>query len=90
METGSTIVQRLKVYASFPDYAMIIQYAKNCWRIISSLSLDHPLSKAISLDEFYSILAYHLTSMYTTGDLKYIFQVVSGIRHSALSIRSMY
>ncbi|XP_037035426.1 uncharacterized protein LOC119073795 [Bradysia coprophila] len=76
METGSTIVQRLKVYSSFPDYAMIIQYAKNCWGIISSLSLDHPLSKAISVDEFYSILAYHLTSMYTTGDLNYIFQVI--------------
>ncbi len=77
MEKGGTIVQRLKVYANFPDYSTIIQYAKNCWHVISSLSLDHPLSKAISVDEFYSILAYHLTSMYTTVNLNYIFQVVS-------------
>lgn len=80
METGGTIVHRLKVYSSFPDYSMIIQYAKNCWNLISNLSFDHPLSKAISVDEFYSILAYHLTSMYSTGDLNYIFQLVSSTR----------
>lgn len=89
MERGSTIVHRLKVYSSFPDYSMVNQYAKNCWNVICSLSFDHPLSKAISVDEFYSILAYHLTSMYSTGDMNYIFQLVSArtlivIRHNFL------
>ncbi|KAJ6642157.1 hypothetical protein Bhyg_07104, partial [Pseudolycoriella hygida] len=76
METGSTIVQRLKVYSSFPDYSMVIQYAKNCWNVIRSLSFDHPLSKAISVDEYFAVLAYHLISVYTTGDLNYIIQLV--------------